>query len=67
MSRQKYETSDHLRNEVDVKQTIEYIWRCDCKKLPTKDVLDYAMCRNDRIEGWLEIKCRNIAFAGKNH
>lgn len=62
MSRPKYETEENLNNEEDVKQIIEYVWTCECKKLPTKDVLDFAMCRNGRVEGWLEIKCRKISF-----
>ena len=63
MSRPIYETKEHLKNQEQVKDYIEQAWGgCTLKKLPHKDVLDYAVCQDGNIKAWVEIKCRKQEF-----
>ena len=58
MSRPKYETKEHLKKEYEVRDILQERWGCKLEKLPYKDILDYAICKDDEIKGWVEIKCR---------
>ena len=63
MSRPIYETKEHVKKQEQVKEHIEKSWNnCVLKKLPHKDILDYAITRDGYIKGWVEIKCRNQEF-----
>lgn len=67
MSRPKYETSEHLKKEYAVRDIIQKKWMCKLEKLPYKDVLDYAICKQGEILGWIEIKCRKQEFTLSSH
>lgn len=58
MSRPRYETKEHLKKEYEVRDILQERWSCKLEKLPHKDILDYAICKDDKIKGWVEIKCR---------
>jgi len=62
MSRPTYETKEHKAKQKKVADVIERSWKVSCKDMSYRDVIDYAMCREDNIVGWVEIKCRNIYY-----
>ena len=62
MARKMYETEEHLKNERIVADKIERVWRCKLKKLSYKLMVDFAICKDDIIKGWVEVKCRKISY-----
>ena len=62
MARPIYETKEHKKKQMLVADVIERRWNVSCKDLSYRDVVDYAMCRDDVICGWIEVKCRNLCF-----
>ena len=68
MSRPIYETSEHRKKQEKVKDYIEMVWGgCTLKKLPYKDILDYAVCQDGELKAWVEIKCRKQEFTLSTH
>ena len=63
MKRKMYETEEHLKNERAVANIIERSWKCKLKKLSYKLMVDFAICQNDVIKGWVEVKCRKISYS----
>ena len=61
MARKMYETAEHLAKERSVADELEFSWKCRCKKLSYKNIVDFAICRDNIIHGWVEIKNRSIA------
>ncbi|QDP57992.1 MAG: hypothetical protein Tp1124DCM412261_9 [Prokaryotic dsDNA virus sp.] len=62
-----YETSEHLKREYAVRDIIQKKWICKLEKLPRKDIIDYAICRQGGICGWVEIKCRKQEYTLSTH
>ena len=56
MSRPTYETKEHKIKQRQVADVIEKSWKVVCKDMSYRDVIDYAMCREDNIVGWIEVK-----------
>ena len=67
MSRPRYETKEHLKREYAVRDVINEAWNCDCKNLPSKVVIDYAVCRDGIIKAWVEIKNRNKDYVTSDY
>ena len=65
MGRKFYETQENLDNERRVADMLESKWNCKLKKVSYKLMVDFAVCRNDEIKAWIEIKCRKISFGFK--
>jgi hypothetical protein len=59
--RPTYETAKDRVKEAAVAETIGRHFNCFAKKLPLSYPLDFVMVRDRRVEGWLEVKCRNYA------
>ena len=62
MPRKIYETEQDRKNEKKVADYLQKIWKCKCKKLSYKDIVDYAVTRDNLILSWVEIKCRKISY-----
>ena len=60
MARKMYETNKHLKLEREIADKLEVLWKCEFKKLSYKLMLDFAVCRENEIKGWVEIKTRTI-------
>ena len=60
MARKFYETKEHLSNERAVADILEKSWKCLLKKVSYKLSIDFAVCRDNIIKGWVEIKTRSI-------
>ena len=63
MARKMYETKEHLKNEKIVADRLEKVWKCKLKKLSYKLMVDFAICKDDGIKGWVEVKCRKISYS----
>ena len=61
MARKFYETKEHLSNERAVADILEKSWKCLLKKVSYKLYIDFALCSNNIIKGWVEIKSRTIS------
>ena len=62
MSRKFYETKENLDNERRVADILESKWNCKLKKVSYKLMVDFAICVDELIKGWVEIKCRKISY-----
>ena len=60
MARKMYETGEHLRRERLIADELEFDWKSILKKVSYKLTVDFAICRDDIIKGWVEIKTRSI-------
>lgn len=58
--RPKYETETDLANEAAVADVVASRWLCECRKLPLRYDLDYAIYQDGFLKAYLEIKCRNV-------
>ena len=56
-----YETEQHLTNERAVADELEFDWKCRLKKVSYKLSIDFAICKDNFIKGWVEIKNRTIS------
>ena len=61
MARKMYETEAHLLAERKVADELEFDWKCVCQKLSYKLMVDFAICRDKHIKGWVEVKTRKIS------
>ena len=62
MARPMYENKKHLQNERRIADELEFDWKCVLKKVSYKLSVDFAMCVNNEIKGWVEIKKRTINY-----
>lgn len=60
LKRPLYETPEHLAREFNVAQAIEEALSSTLHKLPHKYNADYAAFRDDKLQSWIEIKCRDV-------
>ena len=63
MSRPQYETGKDLDKEKQVSAILGSAWSCTFIKMPIKYHLDYAMLRDENIQGFCELKSPNYALA----
>lgn len=61
MTRPIYETADHLQTELIIAGIVSKKWKCEAKKLPMSNYLDFALCRRNRIHALIEIRSRTVA------
>ena len=61
MARKMYETKEQLEKERNIADKIEKLWNCKLKKLSYKLMVDFAICKEGNIKGWIEIKTRKIS------
>ena len=61
MARKMYETGEHLRRERLVADELEFDWKSVLKKVSYKLTVDFAICRDGIIKGWVEVKTRKIS------
>lgn len=59
--RPRYETETDLANEAAVVNVVASRWLCECRKLPLRYELDYAIYKDNFLRAYLEIKCRSVA------
>ncbi|HJQ26398.1 MAG TPA: hypothetical protein VKA60_20965 [Blastocatellia bacterium] len=57
--RAAYETESSLSSESRVARRLEQAWGCSLKKLTVPYRVDFALEKDDSIQAWLEVKCRN--------
>lgn len=53
-----YETDVNISNEESFGDKLISYFKCTLHKLPIKYHVDYMLQRNNKLEAWLEIKCR---------
>jgi hypothetical protein len=58
-----YETTDHLTIEKEVVGRIEKGTNIRAKKLPKRDVLDFALTTEGDVIGFLEVRSRNCDWS----
>ena len=61
MARKIYETEAHRIAEQQVADQLDLAWKCKCKKLAYKHIVDFAICRDGIIKGLVEVKTRKIS------
>jgi hypothetical protein len=57
--RRTYETESTLHSESQVARRLEKAWDCSLRKLTVPYRIDFALEKDDLIQAWLEVKCRN--------
>lgn len=57
-SRPVYETKEDRSRERSVADTLERAWKVKLVKLRPLAPVDFAVVRDGRVVGWVEIKCR---------
>ena len=62
MARPMYENKKHLQNERRIADELESDWKCILKKVSYKLSVDFAVCVDSIIKGWVEIKKRSINY-----
>lgn len=62
MSRPTYENDGHLKDEEICIEAVEAVWGVACVKTPRYYKIDYCVVDpNNRVVGWIEIRCKNFA------
>ena len=57
-----YESQTDIDNEIGVAKKISDAWSCDVYKLPAMEVADFAIEKDGRYVGLMEVKCRNYSY-----
>lgn len=58
----KYETTEQLSIESEVKAFIEKTSNVICRKLPKRDILDFALCVEEQVVGFCEVRSRSCTW-----
>ena len=61
--RDDYETPEQRAIEDEVKQYIEKTSNVLCRKLPKRDILDFACCVEDQIVSFCEVRSRTCPWS----
>ena len=61
--REEYETPEQRAIENEVKRYIEKTSNVICRKLPKRDVLDFALCVEEQIVGFCEVRSRSCPWS----
>lgn len=57
--RELFETEEHLLNERKFAQKLQTAFNCKLVKLSIKYHVDFFVERDNKLAGWLEVRCRN--------
>ena len=60
--RDDYETEEQREIEEEVKAFIEKSSNVICRKLPKRDVLDFALCVEEQVVGFCEVRSRSCPW-----
>lgn len=61
--REEYETPEQRAIEDEVKRFIEEKSNVICRKLPKRDVLDFALCVGDQVVSFCEVRSRSCPWS----
>lgn len=61
-ARPLYETTESLSEERLVAERIGEAWSCNPVKLARAYQLDFALCRDDAVQAWAEVKVRTKRY-----
>lgn len=59
LTRQTHETESSLHSESRIAKRIEAAWNCSLRKLTIPYRIDFALEKDESVQAWVEVKCRN--------